>query len=123
MDQICFVGLAVTATFAESPAVAQDANLAKKLSNPAASPISVPFQFNCDSGFGPDDGSRVLTNFQPVAPITSAWGGRADLAGRAPGSTRSRMTHGGRSISQRISFHRHPSNRIIPNTARFAAEQ
>ncbi|XDA99257.1 transporter [Sulfitobacter sp. LCG007] len=44
--------------------------LAKKLSNPIASLISVPFQLNYDEGFGPDDGHRYLLNIQPVIPIS-----------------------------------------------------
>ncbi len=52
------------------PAAAQDTELAKQLSNPVASLISVPFQFNYDSGFGPEDGHRVTLNIQPVIPIT-----------------------------------------------------
>ena len=38
-------------TFAQSPAD-DAAELAKKLQNPVASLISVPFQFNYDEGFG-----------------------------------------------------------------------
>lgn len=53
-----------------SPAGAQDSDLAKKLSNPVASLISVPFQFNYDSGYGPSDGSRTVLNIQPVIPIS-----------------------------------------------------
>ncbi len=50
--------------------------LAKKLSNPIASLISVPFQFNADFGVGPDDGGEAYTlNVQPVIPvhITEDW--------------------------------------------------
>lgn len=44
--------------------------LAKKLSNPVASLISVPFQLNYDHDIGPDDdGERYTLNLQPVIPI------------------------------------------------------
>lgn len=45
--------------------------LAKKLANPVAALISVPFQLNYDRGIGPvDDGTRWILNIQPVVPIT-----------------------------------------------------
>ncbi len=67
-------GLMLTALLlpfaATDPAPAQDQELAKKLSNPVASLISVPFQWNYDHGFGPTDGNKVTLNIQPVIPIT-----------------------------------------------------
>ena len=44
--------------------------LAKKLSNPVASLISVPFQFNWDTGIGPKDADRLTLNVQPVIPFS-----------------------------------------------------
>jgi len=47
------------------------ASLAKKLSNPVASLISVPFQGNEDIGIGPGgDGNKFTLNIQPVVPIS-----------------------------------------------------
>jgi hypothetical protein len=55
----------------DASAPADDAeSLAKKLSNPVASLISVPFQANMDFGSGlTDDGNRMSLNIQPVVPI------------------------------------------------------
>lgn len=47
-----------------------EAELAKKLSNPVAALISVPFQLNYDSNIGPNDnGDRYTLNIQPVIPF------------------------------------------------------
>lgn len=45
------------------------AELAKKLANPVASLISLPFQNNMDVGIGELNGSRNTLNIQPVIPI------------------------------------------------------
>jgi hypothetical protein len=46
-----------------------EADLSTKLSNPISDLISVPFQFNYDCCFEPEDGGPFLLNIQPVVPI------------------------------------------------------
>jgi hypothetical protein len=54
---------------AAPPPADSDAELAKKLSNPVANLISVPFQGNYDCCFGPEEGERYTLNIQPVIPF------------------------------------------------------
>ena len=60
-------------TFAcSAQAQTQETNdgLARQLSNPISSLISVPLQFNADYGAGPDgDGALYTLNIQPVIPF------------------------------------------------------
>lgn len=68
-----FFKLTCLLTFILSLSVkAQDdaAELAKKLANPIASLISVPFQNNTDYGIGEMKGTRNTLNIQPVIPIS-----------------------------------------------------
>ena len=44
--------------------------LAKKLSNPVASLVSVPFQFNWDTGIGPKNADRLILDIEPVIPFS-----------------------------------------------------
>lgn len=60
-------GILVAAT--STAQAVENQELAKKLTNPIASVISVPFQFNYDDNLGPeDDGHRYTLNIQPVVP-------------------------------------------------------
>jgi hypothetical protein len=54
---------------APNPAASEAAELAKKLANPIASLISVPFQNNTYYGIGSHNGTQNVMNFQPVVPF------------------------------------------------------
>jgi hypothetical protein len=59
---------------AEPAAEDQAAELAKKLSNPVADLISVPFKLDQDFGIGPANASRNLYVVQPVIPVSISEG-------------------------------------------------
>src|SRR5256885_1364806 len=67
-----------TPTHADAPAPAasdqsdksSEDDLAKKILNPVADLISVPFQYNMDFNIGPNNAKRQILNIQPVIPIT-----------------------------------------------------
>src|SRR5262245_23906661 len=56
---------------APPPAAAggDDAELAKKLSNPISDLVSVPLQFNWEQNVGPGKQTRFVLNLQPVMPF------------------------------------------------------
>src|SRR5258705_2020278 len=58
---------------APAPAASEtesSADLAKKLSNPIADLVSLPFQFNWENGICPLDLTRYILHIQPVMPFS-----------------------------------------------------
>ena len=73
---VCALSLLLAFTQTTEPQLTSDEHeLAKKLSNPVSSLISLPFQSNFDTGMGAGSGWRYTLNVQPVIPISlnSKW--------------------------------------------------
>ena len=73
---ICLCGTAVAQSASDSAGEKDEATeLAKKLQNPIADLISVPFENLTNFNYGPQNGTQNILNIQPVIPIhvTEDW--------------------------------------------------
>ena len=68
---VAFIVLLVSMARAQEPAAVgpENRDLAKQLSNPLASLVSVPFQLNWEQNVGPSKLTRFVLNVQPVMPF------------------------------------------------------
>jgi len=76
---IRLLSLGLVLSFSASTLYAQDTipasdahsaeDMAKKLQNPVANVISIPLQGNWNFGFGPEEKTQTVVNFQPVVPV------------------------------------------------------
>jgi hypothetical protein len=65
------LAMALLPLLAQNTCAQSAEEMAKKMANPIAAVISVPFQANWDSEIGPNrDGNRTTVNLQPVVPIS-----------------------------------------------------
>lgn len=69
MVTVVLVAVLSMRTLAQQPTNEESAELAKQLSNPVASLVSVPFQFNWEANVGPSELTRFVLNVQPVMPF------------------------------------------------------
>jgi hypothetical protein len=71
MRKLSLLAFVLSVIIASHGFAQDESDLAKKLANPVASLISVPFQANYDENIGPnEDGSVWRINIQPVIPIS-----------------------------------------------------
>ncbi len=66
---LVLAGATVVPLDAQQAADPSEADLAKQLANPVGDLVSLPLQFNWENDVGPDEGLRLVMNFQPVLPM------------------------------------------------------